>query len=117
MATRPIILVIEVEQPEGLSARKLVLETAKYNVLTAYSGEEGLQTFERSPADLVVVHSAVQDIPCESIVEHIKSKMPSLPVVVASPSDSWCTGADFMVSSYDPAALLQVVQKIVAKAS
>jgi DNA-binding response OmpR family regulator len=117
MAMRPIILVIEVEQPEGLSARKLVLESAKYNVLTAYSGEEGLETFERAPSDVVVVHSALQDIPCETIVGHIKSKAPGLPVVVVSPSDSWCTGADYMVSSYDPAALLQVVQNIVAKAS
>jgi hypothetical protein len=26
---------IEIEQPEGLSARKLVLETSKHNVITA----------------------------------------------------------------------------------
>lgn len=41
---RPIVLMAEVEPPEGLSARKLVLETGKFNVITAYSVEEALET-------------------------------------------------------------------------
>jgi hypothetical protein len=28
---------IEVEQPEGVSSRKLILETARHNVITAYT--------------------------------------------------------------------------------
>jgi len=32
-----VVLMMEEEQPEGLSARKLVVETAKHNVLTAYT--------------------------------------------------------------------------------
>ena len=37
-----VVLMIETEQPEALSARKLVVETAKHNVLTAYDAQSGL---------------------------------------------------------------------------
>jgi hypothetical protein len=39
----------EMEPPEGLSARKLVLETGKFNVITAYSVAEALQTLATFP--------------------------------------------------------------------
>jgi hypothetical protein len=32
---RLVVLMIEVEQPEGVSSRKLILETARHNVITA----------------------------------------------------------------------------------
>ena len=47
---RATFLIVEVEPPEGISARKLVLETAKHNVITAYSAHEGLELFHRFPA-------------------------------------------------------------------
>jgi hypothetical protein len=37
--------VIDHEFPDSISTRKLVLETAKYNVITAYSGREAVETF------------------------------------------------------------------------
>ncbi|MGE0405677.1 MAG: response regulator [Candidatus Korobacteraceae bacterium] len=114
---RPIFLVIEVEQPEGLSSRKLVLETAKYNVVTAYSGKEGIETAVRVPVDAAVVHAGLEDIPCEVIVRQLKSITPGMPIVVVSPNAAGCEGADYVLSSYDPAALLEVLRQIVAKAS
>jgi len=38
-------LIIETEPSDGLSTRKLLLESAKHNVITAYSGKEGVETF------------------------------------------------------------------------
>ena len=35
-------LIIEAEPSDGLSTRKLLLESAKHNVITAYSGKEGV---------------------------------------------------------------------------
>ncbi len=107
----PVFLMIEVEQPEGISARKLVIETAKYNVLTAYSGAEGLLLFERFPVDAAVVHSQVQDIPCWRIVEEIKARRPGVPVVVLSPGDYNCE-ADYVVSAYDPGELLATLRRV-----
>jgi hypothetical protein len=49
---------IEVEQPEGLSTRKLVLETARHNVITAYTAEGGMELLHRFPnVDVIVVHT------------------------------------------------------------
>ena len=53
-----VILMIEEEQPEGLSARKLVVETVKHNVLTAYNAKEGFDLLKRFPnVDAILVHS------------------------------------------------------------
>jgi hypothetical protein len=38
---RLVVLMIEVEQPEGVSTRKLVLETARHNLITAYTQKTG----------------------------------------------------------------------------
>ena len=47
---RPCFLVIDREFPGSISTRKLMIETAKFNVLTAYSGKEALEVFTRFPA-------------------------------------------------------------------
>lgn len=48
--TRPCFLVIECEYPGNISARKLVIETAKMNVISCYSCAEGIATLRRFPA-------------------------------------------------------------------
>lgn len=46
----------EPEPGEALSVRKLLLETAKFNILTAHSGLEAQELFERFPKlDLVII--------------------------------------------------------------
>jgi response regulator RpfG family c-di-GMP phosphodiesterase len=107
-----VVLMIEVEQPEGVSARKLVLETAKHNVITAYSGKSGLRLLHRfSNVDAVVVHSGTVDLPCGEIVREVKAAYPSLPVIVLSPrpdADS-CDPADYVVDSMVPNDILKLL--------
>jgi response regulator RpfG family c-di-GMP phosphodiesterase len=111
---RPTFLVIEVETPEGISSRKLVIETAKCNVLTAYSGKEGLELFHRHPVDGIVIHAAVQDIPCDELAKIFKAQRPHVPIVVLSPADSYhCTPADAIVPAYDPQLLLATLDRLV----
>src|SRR4051812_48605380 len=45
LMARPTLLVAEPEPEAALSVRKLVLETAKFNVLTAHSDEETVELF------------------------------------------------------------------------
>jgi DNA-binding NtrC family response regulator len=112
---RAVFLVIEEENPEGLSTRKLVLETAKHNVLTAHSGAEGLEIFARHPVDAVVVHSAIKDVPCNQIVERIKEEKPQMKVILLAPSPAYrCSGADLTLPSHEPDKLLHALQDIVA---
>jgi hypothetical protein len=108
---RLVILMIEVEQPEGISARKLLLETARHNVITAYGGSVGLALLRRFPkVDLAVVHTELADSSFERTVDSLKAMNSSLPVIGITPVlNRHTSGADHMISSHDPQALLTLL--------
>lgn len=108
---RVIVLMIEVEQPEGLSARKMVLETSKHNVITAYGGSIGIQLFKRFPnVDAVVVHLDVQDVPFADVVRQIRQIRPDVPIIALSPIGSLALAdVDYVISSHEPQAILKVL--------
>jgi CheY-like chemotaxis protein len=112
-------LVIEVEQPEGISTRKLVLETARHNVLTAYSGREGLHLLERFPkVDAVVVHSRIEPMGCREVIDTVKDKHPELPIVVVAPDQNYyCPQVTNVISSHNPRDLLDTLQGLLNKAA
>lgn len=116
---RPCFLVIDREFPGSISTRKLVLETAKFNVLTAYSGREALGLFKRFPAlDGVVMDGALDDIPAEDLARGIKAIEPNCPIVVISAPDyNDCPSADIQVESFQPAELLETLQGLKPKES
>src|SRR5580698_5783596 len=103
---RPCILVIHHEFPGTISTRKLVIETAKFNVITAYSSKEGLETLARFPnVDGVVLNAGNHDIPCVETVAIIREKHPGVPIIVTSDSgEDECDGAHHTVRAFDPAA-------------
>ncbi len=115
-ACRPTFLVVEVEPREGISVRKLVLETAKYNVLTAHSGKEGLAMLKRFPAvDAVVVHAGLRDMHVNEIAKGMKREKSKVPVIVLAPNISIsCPNADRVLSSHEPQSLLAELQELVA---
>ncbi len=102
---------IEVEQPEGISTRKLVLETARHNVITAYSGDKGVDMLRRFPGvDVAVVHTEVDDLPFQQTVKRLKGIRSDLKVIGISPlTDRVPDGADYMLHSHDPHELLTLL--------
>jgi len=116
---RPCFLVVDREFPGSISTRKLVIETAKFNVLTAYSGAEALEVFERFPAvSGVVLDSGLQDITCSEVARTIKASQPALAVIVIeSPGAEDCPEADFKIKSFEPAKLLETLKSLQPKAS
>ncbi len=116
---RPCFLVIDREFPGSISTRKLVIETAKFNVLTAYSGKEALQIFKRFPAvDGVVVDGGIEDISAEDLTLELKAIQPKIPVIViAVPGFEDCPSADFHVESFHPAKLLETLRGLKPKES
>lgn len=108
---RVIVLMIEVEQPEGLSARKLVLETSKHNVITCYSGSGGIHMFKRFPdVDAVVIHVDVTNPEFEQVVREIRSIRPSVPIIALSPIGAVAlAGVDYVIPSHEPQAILKVL--------
>ncbi len=109
---RPCFLVIDREFPGSISTRKLVIETAKFNVLTAYSGKEALQLFKRfSALDGIVMDGGIEDISAEDLTREMKVIQPKIPVIViAAPGFEGCLGADFQLESFNPAKLLEILR-------
>jgi CheY-like chemotaxis protein len=105
---RPCILVVDAEFPGSISSRKLVIETAKFNVITAYSGLEAVETLERFPkVDAVVVNAEERETPCAEVVRRLKEIVPNVPIIASSSNGEDDCGAHFSVSMFDPAALLE----------
>lgn len=116
---RPCFLVIDRETSTGISTRKLIIETAKFNVITAYSSREAILTLERFPAlDGVVTDSGMTDMDCDQLLAALKAIKPEIPcIVVDTPRGTQCTLADYTLDTFDPARLLETLQKLHPKAS
>jgi CheY-like chemotaxis protein len=69
---RPTILVAESEPLQALSVRKLVLESAKFNVLTAHSTEEALDILHMFPNVNAAVLVMDGCIDCELVAQSVK---------------------------------------------
>jgi DNA-binding response OmpR family regulator len=108
---RLVVLMIEVEQPEGVSSRKLILESARHNVITAYSGSVGIELLRRFPnVDTAIIHTELADFSFQEIVHELKAIRSDLPVIGISPApDRKAEGADYMLSSFDPEGLLKLL--------
>jgi CheY-like chemotaxis protein len=108
---RPCFLVIDREFPGNISTRKLVIETAKYNVLTAYSAQEALETLRAFPAvHGVVMDSDIRGMPADLLVQGLKKLKSDIPVVaICGPGQDPCPSADHELESFDPKKLLQLL--------
>src|SRR5260370_9502061 len=102
---RPCFLVIDREFPGSISTRKLVIETAKFNVLTAYSGREALEVFNRFPAvSGIVLDGGLDDVSSSEVAREVKRSQPKIPIIgFATPSFTGCPDAYYHLQSLHPA--------------
>jgi DNA-binding NtrC family response regulator len=114
---RPCFLVVDREFPGSISTRKLVIETAKFNVLTAYSAEEAMELLDRFPTvSGVVIDDGIEGVATEALIVEMKLRHKNLPVVVvAAPGERLCRGADFQVASFEPEKLLETLRSIMPR--
>ena len=108
---RLAFLVIESERTDGLSTRKLLLESAKHNVITAYSGKEGVEMYKRFPnVDAVCIEEELPDLKSANVAENIRKIHPQVRIIGLSPRmAALCKWADKTIDSHDPNALLEVL--------
>jgi CheY-like chemotaxis protein len=115
---RPCFLVVDNEYPGSISTRKLVLESAKLNVITAYSPEEAIHTLNRFPnVDGIVLDTQLQGRPnhdaCTEVIQEIRNSHAQIPIVTVSPGgQDPCGGEQYHVSNFDPKQLLDTLHKI-----
>jgi response regulator RpfG family c-di-GMP phosphodiesterase len=104
---RLLVLIVEVEQPEGLSSRKLIIESMKHNVVTAYSGGEALDLLARLRPDIVLIHKNVISPSCKDLVIEIQRTYPDLQTAVLSPTQEICSTEDHQINSLEPTQLVR----------
>ena len=112
---RPCFIVVDREFPGNISTRKLVIETAKYNVISVYSGQEAIDTLRTYPnVTGVVLDTHISDMSCEELVLQLRTIRPQIPVVTTqSPNVPECEGPNYSIPFYSPEALLETLAKIV----
>jgi DNA-binding NtrC family response regulator len=111
---RPCFLVVDRETSTGISTRKLIIETAKFNVITAYSNDEAIETLQRFPnLDGVVTDAGMPGMPCDQIIPAFKAVRAGIPVIViCTPRDAPCRLADHTLDSFDPRQLLALLETL-----
>lgn len=96
-----------------MSVRKLVLETGKFNVLTAHSTREALDLFHLVPNISAAVLVGSDDISCDSVAKAIKTATSKIPVVFLSPQlGSICRDSDHQLDSHEPEKLLELMRSL-----
>ena len=109
MLLRPCFLVVDREFAGSISTRKLVLETAKFNVITAYSYEEALATLEAFPRIHGVIVTADRNREGEGFLHAVRNRHPEIKRLLTGELPDG-TVADVHVESFAPEKLLAAVR-------
>ena len=110
---RPAFLVAEPEPEQALSARKLLLETFKFNVITAHTERETVDLLHMFPnVNALILHCGIQDFNAENVIHVVKAILPDLPIIALTPTEREFGWADHVVHSHDPQELLELVHRL-----
>lgn len=107
-------MVIDRDYAGNISTRKLVIETAKLNVITAYSGSEAIETLKKFPnIDGVVADTATENMAFDDLVRALKAIRPDVPVIaISTPRSGESLLADYQLETFEPSRLLELLKKI-----
>jgi DNA-binding NtrC family response regulator len=102
------ILVID-DEPVLRDSLEVALKTSGYEVLTARTGEEGLERFKKENPDLVLLDHWLPGINGDEVLRRIKEEDPEIPVIIMTAQGSiemavslMKMGAfDFLVKPFD----------------
>jgi CheY-like chemotaxis protein len=92
--THPLLLCID-DAEVALRVRKLVLTNAGYRVLTAESGEEGLEVFRANAVDMVIADHFLSNKSGLEIAKEMKELKPEVPILIVSAAAEAPPGMEF----------------------
>jgi len=107
-----LVLLVESEQPEGISARKMILESLHHQVVIAHSGPGAFSLIDRVHPDVVLVHSHIEGQSCEDIIAMIRQRYPHLKVVALTPGVTSQCGPVITLNSMEPQELVRFFRSI-----
>jgi hypothetical protein len=117
---RPCFLVVDREYPGSISTRKLVIESAKFNVITAYDADEAITCLKRfRNVDGVVLNASLgDDQECRSLIDNLRKIVPGIEIVVTSAGGyRRCDHNEHYIDSFDPKLLLDCLQSLKREAT
>jgi len=112
------ILIID-DEPLLRGSLEIALKESHYEVLTASSGEEGLEQFQRAQPDLVLLDHWLPGINGDEVLRRIKETSPETPVIIMTAQgsiemavNSMKMGAfDFLVKPFELEQLEDLIKK------
>jgi DNA-binding response OmpR family regulator len=111
------ILVVD-DEKNILKLYKAELEDEGYSVVTANSGREALEVFEKESPDLVTLDILMPDIDGIQVLRQMKEKRPTLPIIMLTAYDYrddfsvWVADA-YVVKSSDLTHLKSTIRHII----
>jgi CheY-like chemotaxis protein len=116
--SKPVILCVD-DEPNSLVLRKLVLQKAGYEVVTANSAIAAMDVLASSRVDLVLSDQLMPGLTGTELARQIKNRWPSLPVILISgvneiPADAEV--ADLFMSKVEgPVMMCQNINDVLVK--
>jgi len=109
-SNKKLILCID-DYKQGLHARRLILETAGYNVITASSGRIGLRLLQSHLVHFVVLDYGMPQMNGKAVAREIRRTRPRLPIIMLSgqidvPKSASSAVDAFVAKGQPPAVLL-----------
>jgi len=114
---KPVVILCVDDDPRALLARRLVLSSAGYDVLTASSGEDALRVLRHRDVDLVVADAFLPRLTGAEMTAAIKRHNPRIRVVLltAAPEPPSAALADLiLIKGRAPANFLAEIAKVIA---
>lgn len=115
---KPRVILCVDDDPKALIARRLVLSSAGYDVLTAFSGEDAMRVLHRRRVDLVIADAFLPRFTGAQITNAIKSHDPQIRVVLLTAAPELPSGlkADLvLIKGRAPAAFLAEIAAVMER--
>lgn len=102
----------------GLRVRKLMLEGEGYHVLTASSGQQGLELFDQNPVDVVVLDYYMPGLNGGDVAAELRRRRSGIPIIFFSayfslPPQALELANAFITKGDPPEVLIEKIQQLV----
>jgi CheY-like chemotaxis protein len=102
----------------GLRVRKIMLESHGFKVLTASSGEQGLEVFDKHDVDLVVLDYYMPGLNGGQVAAEMRRRRPDVPIIFLSayfslPATDLELANAFITKGDPPDVLIDKIEQLV----
>jgi DNA-binding response OmpR family regulator len=104
---RQIVLIVEAERPEGVSARKLILESLQHHVMIAYTAKEAMEMLRRVQIDVILIHTSLYGTDCQQLAADVRRHNPGITILALSPGGVQNCGSVTTLDSLRPDQLVR----------